>query len=209
MFIFSGYLLVTILIFALSLAIHRCSDYAKRLKLTADRVLYEPSQFYSLSFKLALAFLFFKVFVFFNQNFLGGGIKTDKVVIDTSEIINSLPKLMETQKTMLVFYDEADQLSSAPEHSFWWKLAKKPRFLITQSVSSENLNALVAKQMDSYFVIAIDYDLYYEMFLLSSFSKPGSWVAFVRSQIYRESFLQVCYLRRGLEADKKKFIHNR
>ena len=209
MFIFSGYLLVTILIFALSLAIHRCSDYAKRLKLVADRVLFEPSQFYSLSFKLALAFLFFEVFVFLNQNFLGGGIKTDKVVIDTSEIINSLPKLMETKKTMIAFYDEDAQLSSAPEHSFWWKLAKKPRFLIAQTMSVKEKNAFVAQQIDSYFVLAIDVDLYFEMSVLAGYLKKGEWVAFIRSQIYRESFLQVFYLRRSLDADKKRFLHNR
>ena len=210
MVIFSGHLLITILAYVLSQIIQPCFDCAKRLKLVLCRTLFLSSApFCSPSFKLALVFLFFNIFMFFNQNFLSGNIKTNKITVDTSDVIDTFSKLMRTEKTMIVNYEDDSSLKAAPAHSFLGRLAKKRRFVLKPSTTDEDRLVLIKKRMDYYFFMAVDVDLYFVMSVLASYSDASGLVAFIRAQIYRESFLRAFYLRRNLDPVKKRFIHKR
>lgn len=209
MIIFSGYLIVAILIFVLSQIINPAPDCAKRLRLVLYKILFIDSVKSPCSFKVALIFLFFHIFMFFCQNFLFGSVKTEKVTIDTSAVIDTTSKLIRSEKTMVVNHEQDKSMNLALEHSFLGRLAKKRRMVLNPTVTKEERNALLTKRMDSYFFMAIHMDLYYVMYMFSSYSELGGLVAFIRSQIYRESFLRVFYLRRSLEDEKKRFIHNR
>lgn len=208
MVILSGYLLVTILVFVLSQLIHPCFNYAKRLKLILCKTMFVSSN-HSLSLRLAMVFLSFNLFMFFNSNFLCGDIKTAKITIDTTPLIDTISKLMRTEKIMVTNYEEDSVMKLAADHSFLGKLAKKRRFVLKQSMSDEDRNVLMARRMDSYFFMSIDLDLYFAMAAFASYSKLDGLVAFIRSQIYRESFLRAFYMRRGLEKNKKRFVHQR
>ena len=116
---------------------------------------------------------------------------------------------MDTEKTLLVNYEENDALNSAYEKSFLRRLSKKRRFILTEIMSDEDWNALIAQRMDSYVLLANDLDLHFAMSAFAPYSELSGLIAFISPHIYSESFLQVFYLRRSLEHAKKAFVHNR
>lgn len=110
---------------------------------------------------------------------------------------------------MIVNYEEESVLNQAAEHSFLGRLAKKRWTVLQDAMPDEDLYALLAKGMNSYYFLAKDIDLYYVMSIFAPYSEWRGLVAFIKPQIYHEAFLQVFYLRRDLEANKKRFVHNR
>lgn len=84
MMILLGYVFITVVTsIALSL-IRKDYSYFKSLKLTLLNAYFIDSKpLLSLSLKFAVLLLSFELFMFFNKNFLGAGIKTSKVVVNT------------------------------------------------------------------------------------------------------------------------------
>lgn len=211
MIILFGYLLSAVLMFLFSPIIHPALNRTERLKLALFKALsIRPNQFYSASFKLGVLFLFLSVFLFFTQTvFLSGSTKTNLITIDTSFVIDSASKLLQTDKTLIVGYEEDYALSSALERSFLGRLAKKRRFVLREIILDEEWNALLARPMDAYVFLAKESDHAFIMSGFSDYAELSNLVAFVNPNIYGESFLQVFYLRRSLEEEKKRLIHQR
>lgn len=211
--ILSGYLLITVVIFVLLQITRPGGEYVARLKEIFSRFLSIGSDpFYSSPSKLALVFLFFNIFMFFNLNFLNGSTKTNLITIDTSGVIDSPSKLMRVKKTLAIFFDDEKSLISAHKHSLEGRLAKKRRVVIEPFVTKEKLNEMFVQKLDSYFFLASEAELLFTISSAAAYSKSkGSrdFVAFINPHIHVKSFLLVFYFRRNLEADKKQFISHR
>lgn len=74
---------------------------------------------------LKLLLLFYNLFLFFNLNFLGSSITTEKVSIQTDEIVDSASKLIGSTKTLSFNDGELDLIKTAPEGSFLKRLSGK------------------------------------------------------------------------------------
>ena len=209
--IVSGYLLAAVLMFLFSPIIQPHLNRPKRLKLAVFKALsIDSNEFYSVSFKLGVLFLFLNVFLFFTQIFLSGSTKTNLITIDTSFVIDSASKLLQAdEKTMIVDYEEDYAMTSALEHSFLGRLAKKRRLVLHEIMQDEDWNALMAQPMDAYVFLAKESDHSFIMSGFSDYSELSGLVAFISPHFYGESFLQVFYLRRSLEEEKKRLIHQR
>ena len=80
-----GGVFITVLTSIVLTLIHKDYRKFKNLKLTLLKAYFIDSKpLLSLSFKFAVLLLSYDLFMFFNKNFLGAGIKTSKVVVDTS-----------------------------------------------------------------------------------------------------------------------------
>ena len=206
----SGYLLIVTLALVFFQIARPCRRISSGLKQILGRVLYATgAQSASTLHKVATLLLFFNLFMFINQTLLRSSIKTEKATVNTNGIIDSVPKLISTTKTMVVSFEEESILKLAIEHSLLGKLAKKRRIVYRAPISDEKMNELTIGRMDSQFFFSSKIYLYLIFSTLASIAKQRGLVAFIRSQIYSESFVRVIYFRRGLEEEKKRFIHNR
>ena len=204
--ILSGYLLVIVMAFVF-FQIGRPSDSAfKSLKQVLGRVLFATGQSTS---KVAIMLLAFHLFMFILQTLLRSSIKTEKAIVNTDDTIDGIQKLVSTSKTMVVSFEEDDALKRAIAHSLLGKLAEKRRIVYRAPLSEEKMKELMKERMDSLFFFSSEIYLYFILSALASIAKERKLVAFIRSQIYSESFVRVFYLRRGLEETKKRFIHNK
>ena len=108
-------------------------------------------QFYRFS-ALSLTFVFLNLFLFFNLNFLKNSIKTDKVVIDTSEIIDSNEEMMNTDKTLAFHYSDLFIFAEAPLESHLKRLydRKKENEILSSRVFLLRRKFLNKKQLNHF-----------------------------------------------------------
>jgi hypothetical protein len=78
--------------------------------------------------------VFLSLFLFLNLEILNSTIKTDNVIVDTTNLIDSSSKMMNTHKTMLIPLDNQHIFSKAPENTFLRKFYNKKEgiFLLEQ-----------------------------------------------------------------------------
>lgn len=110
---------------------------------------------------------------------------------------------------MVVNYEEESILKLALEHSLLGRLAKKRRIVYRAPMSEEKIKELKKERMEKMFFFSSEIYLMFVFSFFASTAKQNGLVAFIRSQIYSESFVRVFYMRRGLDAEKKRFIHDR
>ena len=150
---------------------------------------------------LRLVFLFFSLFLFFNLNFLGGNIKTEKVTVQTDEIFDSAAKLVATPKTLVTDYEGLKMLKDAPEGSFLKRLSTK-EFLEIDLNHFDRMKANVNR----YVVLGNEVALVQLIILLSQHAHRIGAVAFRKSTVYYESLVGF-RMRRSLEEERKRFIN--
>ena len=110
---------------------------------------------------------------------------------------------------MIVCPDQERAFNKLPSHSYMGRIGKKRRFAIGTLITDEEMGELV-RRMKSHLFLANTLDMYFGMSVFASNPKLDSGlVAFIGPHIYGESFLQVFYLRRSLESNRKSFVHNR
>ena len=98
-------------------------------------------------------------------------------------------------------------LTMAPKGSFLSKLSKKSIFKWRSVMSREEKEEFFHKKgMTAYVFFAKPIALAYLMGFLAPFASRKSMVAFHMPSSYHE-VPEVLYLRRSLDADRKRFIH--
>ena len=205
--ILSGYLLIIAVTFIYFQASRPSSRFLSSLKLGARKILHNAGRPTFSVHQILL--VFFSLFMFINQTLLRSSIKTEKATVNTQEIIDGISKLVETSKTMVVNFEEESILKLALEHSFLGRLAKKRRIVYRAPMSDEKIKELKKERMDFLFFFSSEIYLMFVFSFFASTAQQNGLVAFIRSQIYSESFVRVFYMRRGLPAYKKRFIHKR
>jgi hypothetical protein len=156
-YIFIGYLLISIFNFSFLKIHHSKISYLNKLKLAFFNFYqFDLNQMSLFNSKFILIFLFFRIFLFFNLNILTNTIKTDKVVIDTKLIIDSINKLSQTSLILGFLDDEEFIFKNAPKNSFLKKLYQtkikgKKFWKFKVRASDEDNNKFLKRKLYSYF----------------------------------------------------------
>ena len=206
--IFLGYLTIKLSIFLfLKLSSHKSAGFIKYLKLT----LFGVTNFNeALSSTLSLLFLSLNLFLFFNLNFLSGTIQTESVIVDQTQLIDTIDKIINNDKTIIINFSDEFVLTGAPSNSFFKKLydrkiEQNKILAIQQGKVVEILNKVIEQGLAKYFYFSIDSNLIYALTVLSEFSDP-SMICFLKSTNFYE-ILGVFAMRKSLDESKKKIIH--
>lgn len=206
MFIVLGFLLIVAITTIFPKLTHLNGNSPLRsLKLILFRALFMNSN--SLPrVHLRLMFLFFNLFLFFNFNFLGGSITTDKVIVRTDEIVDSAAKLICTSKPLLIHWRESDLVKLAPERSFLKTISRKK--ILELNKMNDFLKRIKTTGIDFYVVFAVQSGLVHFMAIMARHAKDVGSVAFLKSTDYYER-LAVYEMRKSLEEERKQFINSR
>ena len=200
-----GYLLIKLsaLIFS-KLSYHQ--SLLKNLKLVLLRA-FNINQRASI---IGLLILSLNLFMFFSLTFLRGTIKTDSVIVNTTQLTDSSNKIINNDKTLVIVYYEEIVLSDAPSKSFLKKLYDKKKkenliFVIRQGFNANNLIKFINQGLTNYLIFADDVTLIFLLSHFSNYSPPGL-ISFLKSANYYE-LLSVFTIRRNLDENKKKLIN--
>ena len=204
-FVVLGYLLITIAIAILPKLVYANGrSRLKGLKLILFRAPFmDCNQLPRVH--LRLVYLSFSVFLFLNLNFLGGNIKTENVVVSTDEIVDSIPKLIGTSKTLAFAEDESDLVRMAPEGSFLKRLSQK-RMVVVEDLS--DLNRMKTDGLDHYVAFMKENSLAHFIALQSQHAHDVGLVAFIKSTSYYESLVGF-QMRQSLDKESKRLINSR
>ena len=124
-----------------------------------------------------------------------------------SEIIDSRTKLIESPKILAISAHEVPMLAMAPEGSFLGKLSKKSTFVVRAVISREEIDEFFHKKgITAYVIFAKHIALAYTLGSLAPFASLNNMIAFYMPSSYHEE-PEAVYLRRSLDADRKRFIH--
>ena len=156
--------------------------------------------------KLAVLFVFLGLFDFINLNILCSLIKTDKLVIETTHLVDSLAKVKETKARPVVYEAESDykQISESPRGSQLFRLfhsrfeQKDGFYLIKKESPDQDLFNLLDTNPSTYFLFMNRGSLINTAFLGSSFFEN----LFFKPINYYET-LSVTYMRKNLEKTLK------
>lgn len=199
----SGHLLVRLIVFLFMRTVYskatRRSPNLKWLHQTYRRIESHLS-------KLTVLFVFLGLFDFIILTLLINSIKTDKLVIDTSYLIDSQAKLKSTEARPMFFEMESDYrlISEAPEHSQLFRLfhskfkRKDGFFLVRKESPNQDMFKYLQEDPKTYYLFMNSLSLHYTAFLASSFFEN----LFFKPVNYYET-LNVAYLRKNLEKSKK------
>lgn len=202
-----GYLLFVATTLVFPKLVHPNFNAFRSYKLVSIRLFFiDFNRLRRFSGKLAILLCSLNWFIFLNFNFLSGNIKTDSVVVRTDEIIDSLPKVMDTKRTMTIILDELEAFTKASEHSIMGKLNKKKLFVAGYRPEEDQEKLL--NSITNYFFFERKIGLNYLMSTIASLSSHLNLVAFMKPTIYYET-TDVIAIRRTLDEHKKRFIHQR
>lgn len=202
-----GYLLFVATTLVFPKLVHPNFNAFRIYKLVSIRLFFiDFNRLRRFSGKLAILLCSLNWFIFLNFNFLSGNIKTDSVVVRTDEIIDSLPKVMDTKRTMTIILDELEAFTKASEHSIMGKLNKKKLFVAGYRPEEDQEKLL--NSITNYFFFERKIGLNYLMSTIASLSSHLNLVAFMKPTIYYET-TDVIAIRRTLDEHKKRFIHQR
>ena len=179
----------------------------KKSKLVSSKLLYDDyTQLRAFSSKIALIFLFFNLFLFILINLLTNFIKTEAVIVNTDELIDSNEKLSSTSKILFTF--ELEYFSSFPKNSLIFKVVTKKKENY-QYVTSESNNTKIFKiikkgESSSFFIFDQKPTVLINLVLFAKFTKNP--IIFMKPNRYNE-IICVYYIKKKLEKNKKKFIN--
>ena len=202
-----GYLLVKLSTFVFLKLSNRNHSFFENLKLVLFRI-FRINQ--NVSSTLGLLFLSLNLFLFFNLTLLSGTIKTESVVVNTTDLLDSIDKIMNTDRILIINYDAENILSDAPGNSFLKKLYDKKTkaneiCVIKQTSKTDTFKKIVNHGLDNYLIFGGDIISIQILAVLSYYSIPGS-ISFMKSSIYYES-LGAFPIRKNLDENKKKLIY--
>ena len=155
---------------------------------------------------LAVLFVFLGLFDFINITLLTSSIKTEKLVVDTTQLIDSTAKLKSPQVRPVFFEMESDYklISEAPEGSQLFNLfhsrfkRKNGFYLIKKESPTTDSFKILEKNPRTYYFFMERISFAYTAFLGSSFYRR----MFFKPVDYYET-LSVTYLRKDLEQTLK------
>ena len=156
--------------------------------------------------KLAVFFVFLSLFDFLILTMLTNSIKTDKLLIDTTHLIDSSEKVKDTKARPVFYQMESDYklVSEAPRDSLLYRLfhrrfeRKNGFYLVREESTNEDLFRLLQSDPSTYYLFMDRFPLIYTLFLSSSFFEN----IFFKPVNYYET-LSVTYLRKNLEEGRK------
>lgn len=176
----------------------------KRIKLISFKLFFYNYQKIRILFpKIALILIFFSCFIFINLSLFTNSIKTNVVVINTDQLIDSQTKLDRTNK-IPIFYEG----STSYEIAAFEKMKKRAFFIQPNTIGIKNLTELLDKTITSYYFCMDKVVIYVTIYCLSSDLSKFDYYAFKKEANYYETF-KVMYYRKSMRKDKKKVLKKR
>lgn len=125
-YILIGYLLLFVSSFVFLKKVLPKYRSFKISKLFLNKLLFlDSNQLRQLSCEIALIFIFFSLFLFIVTNILSNLIKTNKVVVNTDEFIDSIEKLFTTKKSFTFQPEDLPYFNRTSKSSFLYKFYHK------------------------------------------------------------------------------------
>ena len=140
-----------------------------------------------INYRQSLLFVSLNLFLFFNLNFLNATIKTESVVVNTNEIIDSTNDKLKSNKIFALHYNDEFLLTKAPKCSFFQKLYSKKVnqnqiYIIRQN--SSGINEIIVNGAIKYLLFSNDLSLNN---FLSLISRHVNFILFVKAKHYYET----------------------
>ena len=154
---------------------------------------------------LRLLFLSFSLFLLLNLNFLSNSIKTDKVLVPTDEIVDSISKLIKTPKTLAMDANTLSRFKTAPDGSSFKQLSKKDVITVN---SLKDLNQMKSTGLHRHVIFSSHTELVYLMSLVSEHARDNGLIAFHKSTDYFETLIAFL-MRRNFDEKRKRFINHK
>ena len=204
-----GYLLLFFFSFIFAKKLFPFLSPLKKSKLISSKLLYDDyTQLRAFSSKIALIFLFFNLFLFILINLLTNFIKTEAVIVNTDELIDSNEKLLTTSKILSTTDFGFWYLSTFPKNSVLFKLVarkKKDYQYVTPESNMTKIWEIIEKgESSSFFIFDTKPTVLINLIALAMHTKNP--IIFVNPTSYYE-IKYVYRLRKNLEKNKKKFIN--
>ena len=180
----------------------------KKLKIISSKLLFNNHiQLRKLSPKFAYILLFFNLFLFILIQLLTNFIKTDKVTLNTDELIDSNDKILSNSKILYTRIENLRQFSHFPESSLLFKLMKrkKEQNQYLTKLNQTKIDEIIKKgQSSSVLIFENRPMLLNSLLLFSMFTKNP--IIFMKLGNYHQN-IYVYFMRRRLDKNKKKFIN--
>ena len=180
----------------------------KKLKLISSKLLFNNHiQLRKLSPKFAYILLFFNLFLFILIQLLTNFIKTDKVTLNTDELIDTNEKILSNSKILYTRIENLRQFSHFPESSLLFKLVKrkKEQDQYLTKLNQTKIDEIIKKGQSSSILIFENRPMLLN-FLLSFSMFTKNPIIFLKSGNYHQN-IYVYFMRRRLDKNKKKFIN--
>ena len=206
-----GYLLFFLFIFAFLKKVFYIYNSTKIIKLILFKLLFlNDKQLQGLSSEIAIIFVFFNFFLLIFLNIVRNCIKTDKVVINTDEFIDSDNRLDETPKILTIIHNDEELFSKSPERTlmnrlYYKKLKNEKFFMTNKHEGDEEFRELEKNGLANHFFLMTKTSL---LVTLASLTYSENQFLFMKQKSYSER-ISVIYMRKDLDEIRKKFVHER
>ena len=204
-----GYLLLFFFSFIFAKKLFPFLSPLKKSKLISSKLLYDDyTQLRAFSSKIALIFLFFNLFLFILINLLTNFIKTEAVIVNTDELIDSNKKLLTTSKILLTKDFGLWYLSTYPKKSLLFKFVTRKienyQYVTYRSNNTKIWEITKKGESSSFLIYESKPVVLIYLITLAMYTKNP--IIFMKPTSYHE-FKYVYWLRKNLEKNKKKFIN--
>ena len=204
-----GYFITLLIVFIFKRTVYPKN---RKLKLSSYELFFSDFKIINKFFsKLKYILLAFNLFLFVNLSLLSNSIKTEKVVVPTDELIDSVTKFERTRKEPCFFREENDMevILNAPSNSFLSRVFKnkiKRKSILchlSKKYNATEVDKLREKGLHTYFYFMKRASL---LILLSYITKnANNYLLFKKSTQYYE-MQYVIYVRRSLDERRKNSL---
>ena len=201
-----GYLLIILSAIVILKVLNRNYKLLTSFKLAFLKIFYFNQ---NLAFRFAFMLMCLDLFLWLNLEFLSATIKTDSILVDQSEIIDSVNQFVDSNKVLVIIYNEEYLLAEAQKNSFLKKLHNKKvkqskLYIFAQDINADILNKFIGAGLDKYFFFLNDNLLIHTLSALTDYS--NELISFVKPTSFYE-IVSAFPLRKNLESYKKSYIH--
>ena len=204
-----GYLLLFFFSYIFAKKLFSFLSPLKKSKLVLSKLLFDDyNQLRAFSYKIALISLFFNLFLFILINLLTNFIKTDAVIVNTDELIDSNEKLLSTTKILFTRNWELYYFSTSPKNSLLFKFVTRKKenyqYVTPESNFTKMWEIIKKGESSSFFIFNTKPTVLIILITLAMYTKNP--IIFMKPTSYHE-LKGVYYMRKNLEKNKKKFIN--
>ena len=126
-------------------------------------------------------------------------------MVKTDDIIDSVNKLINTNRIWVRYFNDDDMIKNAPKHSFYHRLSKKKALVLRGNW--RQFDELLNSISSTFFFDNVNTVLF-NIASLASYARLAGLVGFLNLGNYDET-LAVFYMRKNLDETRKQFIFER
>lgn len=187
-----------------------------RIKIKIEKIILKPiglNEIHLFSSQAALIYVFFSLFFYIVQSILMSSIKTESVIVNTDEFINSISKLKETKKFMCIFHYQKFLLENSPKtsdmHQIYRRKIEENKFVeISPKIEFWSIMKKRRNKIHDYFIFSRIYLLYSFLIQISRYTNFRNHFIFFNAKNYYEFYFSH-YMKKNLDKNVKKVLNFR